>query len=56
MVDVVKSAEPVRRNGGAPERAELRMMSEIVVVLVQIVTDLLARLPKEQSATDRSHE
>ena len=53
-----RRAKPSKRNtkradGETIARAELRIMREIIVVLVQAITDLFACLPKESYATEK---
>jgi hypothetical protein len=53
-----RRAKPSGRNAKRPSgetiaRAELRIMREIIVVLVQAITDLFACLPKESYATEK---
>jgi hypothetical protein len=43
----------MRLNGEVLARAELKMMRETVVVLVQAITDLFASLPKDLYAIQR---
>jgi hypothetical protein len=40
-------------NGESMARAELKMMREVVVVLVQAIADLFASLPKDLYATEK---
>ena len=53
-----RCAKPSRRNAKRPDgetiaRAELRIMREIIVVLVQAITDLFDCLPKDIYATEK---
>ena len=56
--NVRRRAKASRRNTTRPDdetmaRAELKMMREIIVVLVQAITDLFACLPKDLYATEK---
>jgi hypothetical protein len=53
-----RRAKPSRRDAARADgemiaRAELEMMREIIVVLVQAITDLFACLPKDTYATEK---